>query len=388
MVEEKRDYYEVLGVSKDADEKTLKSAYKKRAMKYHPDRYKGPKEEAEEKFKELNEAYSVLSDPKQRAKYDRFGHAGLDPRMSANVHNANPFDFFSSIFGGLNIEDLFGGSGFSNFGGSGGSGFRGSRRQQRAQPTKGKNVELTLKLSYEEAYSGVSKKIKLPFYQNCDVCNGSGSNPGSNLVTCNVCGGSGIVEQRKQDGIYINISRENCKNCNGTGKVPEIPCRECGGSGKSKNRETISVKIPPGIGEGEKVRVKGKGNPSKNGGSPGDLIFKITLTKHPRFRREGLDVVMDLKIPFYLAALGGKIKVPVLGAPKQKTVADLKIPAGTQSNTRLILKGKGFYRLRGGRKEVGDSYYLISIDVPTKLSSEEKEALIAFRTATRKKKHS
>ncbi len=381
MAEEKRDYYEVLGVPKNIDQEGLKKAYKKKAMKYHPDRYKGPKEEAEEKFKELNEAYSVLSDPKQRAKYDKFGHAGLDPRMRASAHDANPFDFFSSIFGGLDIEDLFGG-GF-------GSGFRSTGRRRgpvQSRPSKGKDVELELSLSFEEAYSGVSKKVKLPFVEPCNTCNGTGGKPGSRLMSCQTCHGSGVIEQRTQSGMFVQISKEPCMRCNGTGKIPSEPCTTCRGTGKGTKRETISLKIPPGIDSGEKLRVKGKGNPSKNGGPPGDLIFTIRLKPHPKFKRDGLNVFMDLRIPFYLAALGGKIKVPVLGAPKQRTVAELRVPEGTQSNEQLVLPERGFYRLRNGRKEVGNMYYVIAIDVPKNLSPEEREALKAFRAATRNKK--
>jgi len=362
---EKRDYYEVLGVSKESDEITIKKAYRKKAMEYHPDRYKGPKEEAEEKFKELNEAYSILSDPQQKSVYDRYGHQGLDPRMRASAHNSNPFDFFSSIFG-MDFGDIFGG-----------------QRQRSRGPSRGRDALLEVSLSYEEAYEGISKKITIPFKQECKTCHGTGGKPGTSYKTCNNCHGSGVVEKRVQTGIFIQVSRDRCSKCRGRVKIPESKCKDCHGSGLSNKKEKISVRIPPGINNGEMVRVSGKGYPSSDGGTPGDLLLRANLQEHDYFQRDGLDVYMLLPVPFDVAALGGVIQAPVIGAPGEERTEELKIPKGTQVSDTLLIKGKGYIRDYSGRKVKGNMIYKVTIDVPTKLNKKQIKALKEFREASK-----
>ncbi len=363
----KEDYYKILGVSKSASPDELKKAFKKKALEYHPDRYKGDKAEAEEKFKELNEAYAVLSDPKQREIYDRFGHDGLDPRIHQQTYATDPMDFFSSIFG-----DLFGG-GF----GFGSSGF-GSRRPQG--PTRGEDAVLNVNISLEEAYKGTSKKIKLPYKRACKACNGSRAAEGSKLVTCSTCGGSGTVERQTRQGMFVQITRSACSQCGGTGKVPEKPCPVCNGSGLSNERETISVKIPPGIDEGQLVRVQGKGYPSSNGGMAGDLILRIQLKEHSVFTRRGSDTYMELKVPFDILALGGEVNVPTIGTFAEGKEVKLKVPSGSQVNDILRVKGKGF-PVTPNSKSNGHAFYVLNVEVPKKLSKAEKEALLMYRQA-------
>ncbi len=370
---DKEDYYKILGVDRNADQETIKKAYRKMAMKYHPDKYKGSKEEAEEKFKQLNEAYSVLSDPEQRRIYDQFGHEGLDPSLRRNVYETDPFDFISSIFG-----DLFGG-GFRRRGGFDDFGFQTGR--QRVRKTKGKDAVLDLHLSYEEVYSGTSKKVKLPYHKACNVCHGSGAEPGSEMRTCPQCGGHGVVEERTRQGMFVHITRSTCNRCKGQGVIPSKKCKTCGGRGHLNEREVISVKIPPGVDEGELIRVQGKGYPSDSGGEPGDLIFRISLKPHPIFQRNGLDTYMELRVPFDIVALGGEIDVPVIGGKDEKRTAKLNVPSGTQVGDKLKLKGVGFVRKVRGKNHVGDGYYIITIDVPKKLSREEKKALLEYRRA-------
>jgi molecular chaperone DnaJ len=366
----KRDYYEVLDVEKSASENDIKKAYKKKAMQYHPDRYKGDKAEAEEKFKELNEAYSILSDPSQKQIYDRYGHDGLDPRRRAQAYTSNPMDFFSQIFN-VDFSDFFGG------------GFGGSQRQRQRGPSRGRDAVLELNLSMEEAYAGVSKKVKLPYRRACKTCAGTRSEVGSGMSQCNKCSGRGVVEQRTQQGIFISINRTSCDTCRGSGQIPQKPCKACKGSGLDSEREVISVKIPAGIDDDELVRVQGKGYPSEDGGSPGDLIFSVNIKPHTTFERHRLDTYMRLSIPFHIAALGGEIEVPVIGPPNEEEKATLKVPSGTQVNDRLQISGKGFVRNVHGSNISGDAYFVINVEVPKRLNKEQKRALEAFKAATR-----
>ena len=358
----KRDYYDVLGVTKNADEKDIKKAYRKKAMQFHPDKYEGPKEEGEEKFKELNEAYSVLSDGQQRQIYDRYGHEGLKG-AGARASSMDPMDFFSSMFGDFDLGSIFGGGG--GFGG-------GRRRAQQRGPSKGDNVVLELQLSYEDAYNGVRKKIKMPFNKTCPDCQGQG---GTDFKTCRDCNGHGIVEKQVRSGFFVQISSEACSKCQGRGQIPSTKCKTCKGSGQLNKREEITVSIPKGIDDGEAVRVAGKGRPSRNGGLPGDLLFRISLREHSHFVRDGLNVYMKLPVDFPTLALGGTINVPVIGGLDEKLTAPLKIPAGSQFNDIVSIRNKGFVRKVRGNTVTGDMRYIINIEIPKKLTKKQKELL-------------
>ena len=364
----KRDYYEVLGVPKNVDETTLKKAYRKKALKLHPDTYKGDKKEGEEKFKELNEAYSILSDSKQRQIYDRFGHEGLDPRVSA--HSADPFSFFNSIF-----------EGFSGFGGFEDL-FNRSTQQRRQGPTRGEDAILLLNLSLEEAYEGIGKKVTLPYKRPCETCKGERTQGKSGMRRCVKCGGSGMLEQRVQQGIFIQISQTSCNTCQGQGEIPHNPCKACKGTGLGNKREVITVKIPSGINHGERVRVQGKGHPSTTGGFPGDLIFQISLKEHKIFQRDGLDVFAAIKIPFHIAVLGGEISVPVISGSKKIQTSILKVNRGTQPGQRLKLDKKGYVQKRHGRTHHGTMYYIAEVEIPKRLNKRQKAALEDFRDAS------
>ena len=368
----KRDYYEILNVSKNVDETALKKAYRKRALKLHPDTYKGDKKEGEEKFKELNEAYSVLSDSKQRQIYDQFGHAGLDPR--ASTHSGDPFSFFNTIFegfgggGGFGFEDLFGGS---------------SRQRKRQGPIRGEDAILLLTLTLEEAYEGIAKKVTLPYKRPCETCKGERTQSGSGMRQCVKCRGTGTLEQRIQQGIFVQISQSSCNNCQGQGQIPQNPCKACRGTGLGNKREVLSVKIPPGINHGERVRVQGKGHPSTSGGLPGDLIFQISLREHKIFQRNGLDVYTAVKVPFHIAVLGGEILVPVISGSNKGQTSPLKIGKGTQPGQQVRLNKKGYVQNRRGRVHYGDMYYIVEIEIPKRLNRQQKAALEDFKNASK-----
>lgn len=364
IVARKRDFYDVLGVQKNVSEKELKRAYRKKAMQYHPDRYKGDKTQGEEKFKELNEAYSILSDSQQRQRYDRFGHAGIGG-VGASARGANPSDFFSSIFDNFDIGSIFGG------------GFGSTQRTRRQQqgPQRGENVVLDLSLSFEEAYSGVSKKVKMPFYKPCPNCMGTGGEPDKGMKTCTTCRGSGIQEVQHRSGMFIQISREPCTKCEGRGQVPEVRCKTCRGTGHSGQREEIKVTIPKGTDSGEAVRVQGKGRPSNTGGMPGDLIFRINLKEHDTFERNGLDVYMRLPVDYPTLILGGTIQVPVIGSKGEHTTIALKIPGRSNISDVVKRNRTGFTRKIRGNEVSGDSYFVLSLRIPKKITKTQKELL-------------
>ncbi|MDH5401981.1 MAG: molecular chaperone DnaJ [Candidatus Heimdallarchaeota archaeon] len=356
----KRDYYEVLEVGKNASADDLKRAYRKKAMKLHPDKYKGPKEEAEEKFKELNEAYSILSDADKRQMYDKFGHEGVDGR-AAGGSDIN--DIFRQMFD-FDLGDFFGG-GFTS----------GRQRRRDSGPTKGQDVVLDLELTYEEAYEGISKNVKLPFQKACSSCKGDGSEPGSGMKTCSSCNGNGMTEKQVRQGFFIQISREPCRECRGTGQIPRNKCKSCKGSGNSNIREKITVRIPQGINEGEAVRVQGKGRPSRSGGLPGDLIFRIHLKQHPTFERNQFDVYMKLFVDYPTLVLGGKVIVPVIGVKDENPTDTLTIPSSTNLNDILTIKNKGFVREVRGETIIGDMHYVIALKIPKNLNKKQKELL-------------
>lgn len=350
---EKRDFYEVLGLQKGASEEEIKKAFRKMAMKYHPDRNPGDKD-AEEKFKEVNEAYSILSDPEKKDRYDRFGHAGVDP----NAGFGGGGGFGGAGFGGFeDIFDMFGG-----FGGFGGGGAR------RNGPVKGRDLQKEVTISFEEAAFGTKKTIKINKYVECDDCHGEGTAPGTSKKTCPHCNGTGQVRttQKTPFGQFQNIS--TCPHCGGSGQVIETPCPTCGGSGKVRKDVTLSVDIPAGVDNDSVISIRGQGEPGTNGGYAGDLYVVVNVAPHKLFTRRGNDLYIDLPITFAQAALGDTITVPTLS----ERVA-YKVPAGTQPGTTFRLKGKGIQGLRNGR--MGDLYVKVSIEVPTKLNSKQKKAI-------------
>lgn len=351
---EKRDYYEVLGLQKGASEEDIKKAFRKMAMKYHPDRNPDDKE-AEEKFKEVNEAYSILSDPDKKSKYDRFGHAGVDPNAGFGGFGGG-----GAGFGGF--EDIF--DIFSGFGGFGGGG-----RQNRAnQPMKGRDLQKAVTITFEEAAFGVKKDIEITKYVKCSTCNGEGAKPGTEKKTCPTCGGSGQVSQvqRTAFGTFQNVS--TCSHCNGTGKVIEEPCVDCKGTGKVRKTIKLSIDIPAGVDNESVIPIRGQGEPGVNGGPMGDLYLVISVKPHKMFQRQGDDLYIEMPITFDQAALGAELVVPTLEGK-----VSYKIPAGTQPGTVFRLKEKGIKKVR--REAKGDLYVKVNLEVPTKLNGKQRKAI-------------
>ncbi len=345
----KRDYYEILGVQKNASLDDIKKAYRKLAMKYHPDRNPGDKS-AEEHFKEVAEAYAVLSDDQKRTNYDRFGHEGLRGMGDPGFTDINDiFSHFSDIFQGFGFGDIFG--------------ERSSRRSNR-----GADIEVRLKLTLAEVATGVTKKIKLRKRKSCDSCGGSGSAAGSRRITCSVCGGSGQVRQvsRSVFGQFVNIAA--CRNCDGQGTVVEKPCPECHGNGVTQGEVTLSVKVPAGVTTGNYIPLRGQGHTGPQGGQPGDVIVIIEEIEDDVFERHGDDVVIDLTISFPEAVLGSEVEVPTLTGK-----ARLTIPSGIQSGKVLRMRGKGVPRLNGSG--AGDQLVRIFIYTPTRVTDAEKKLL-------------
>ena len=342
----KRDYYEVLGVNRDASADEIKKAYRKLAMKYHPDRNPDNKA-AEDKFKELSEAYDVLSDDDKKVAYDRFGHAGVDPSMGmGGGRGAQGFaDAFSDIFG-----DLFGGGG------------RG-----RSNVYSGADLRYNLEISLEEAARGTEKTIRIPTVDNCSQCKGSGAKPGTEAKTCSTCGGSGHV--RIQQGFFS--IQQTCSNCHGSGRVISDPCNACNGMGRVKSHKTLEVKIPAGIGDGMRLRHAGYGEAGINGGPPGDLYVEIHIRPHSVFQREGDDLHCEMPISFTTAALGGEIEIPTL-----EGLARLRIPAETQSGRVFRLRGKGIRNVRSHGQ--GDLMCHVVVETPVNLTDRQKELLREF----------
>ena len=355
---DKRDYYEVLGLQKGASDNDIKKAFRKMAMKYHPDKNPGDKV-AEEKFKEINEAYAVLSDPEKKEKYDRFGHAGVDPNsgFGGGAGGFGGFGGFEDIF------DMFGGA----FGGFGG----GSRGRRNNGPRKGRDLQKAVTITFEEAAFGTKKEIRLNKYVKCKTCGGSGAAPGTSKKSCPKCGGTGEIRtaQRTPLGTFQSVSP--CPDCNGTGEINETPCPDCGGSGKTRDNVTISVNIPAGVDNDSVIPIKGQGEPGVNGGPDGDLYIVINVEPHKIFERRGQDLWLEIPITFDQAALGDDIIVPTL-----EVKVSYKVPSGTQPDTIFRLKGKGIKSVRGNRK--GDLYVKVNLEVPTKLNSKQKKAISAM----------
>jgi molecular chaperone DnaJ len=352
---EKRDYYEILGIQKTASKDEIKDVYRKLAMKYHPDRNKAP--DAEDKFKEISEAYAVLSDDQKRRQYDTLGHAGFDQRYTSEdiFRGAD----FNSIFRdiGFGFGDIFG----SLFGGGFGGGFR-------ERSNRGQDLAYDLTITLNEAATGTEKQIRIPRTEKCEVCKGSGANPGSSIKTCPTCKGEGKVKHMRKSSFATFVQVVPCSTCRGKGKLIETPCNNCRGSGLVKKRRKISVKIPKGIDEGYQLRLKGEGEASANGGVPGDLYVIVHVASHEAFMRDGDDLWHVLLISYPQAVLGTEISVPTLEGPTK-----IKISPGIQVGDTIRVRGKGMPRFRGyGR---GDLLVRVGVSIPKRISKNEREIL-------------
>ena len=364
MADQKRDYYEVLGVSKGASEDELKKAYRRLAKKYHPDLNPGDKA-AEASFKEVNEAYEVLSDKDKRARYDQFGHAGVDPNFNPNGGGFGGFGGFTDM-GDIDLGDLFGSFFGGGFGGGGGS--------RRNAPQKGETVRAGVTITFEEAAFGCEKEVTVSRTEQCDVCKGTGCAPGTTAEICPDCHGSGTVRIQRGGGGFAFSTTTTCPKCRGTGKIIHQPCKTCNGAGSVRRQKKLMVTIPAGIDDGQAVSLRGQGGAGRNGGPAGDLLIGVTVKPHPIFRREGTSVYMDQPVSFVQAALGAELEIPTLDGKVKWT-----LPEGTQPGTTFRLNGKGIPGL-GGRGR-GNQYVTVKVQVPTNLNKEQKEALRAFAAA-------
>lgn len=360
----KRDYYEVLGLSKGASEQEIKKAYRSLAKKYHPDMNKSA--DAEEKFKEINEAYEVLSDPQKKATYDQFGHAGMDGSDFGGFGNAD--------FGDIN--DIFG----SFFGGGGFGGFGSSRRSNNG-PRRGQDRYMQMRVSFLDAIFGKTETIKIDVEETCPDCGGSGAHSKDDIKVCSRCNGSGTVVTQQRTAFGVFQSQGVCPDCGGTGKTILKKCSRCNGKGYERKKVEVEVKIPAGIQSGQQLRVPNKGERGINGGANGDLFIEIVVSRHEFFNREGKNIYINIPISSVDATLGCTLDVPTVYGD-----VELNIPAGTQNNTQFRLKGKGVKDLRGG--DQGDQYVQVNIEIPKKLSKEEKELYEKLRTISKKEKES
>ena len=358
MAENKRDYYEVLGVSKGASEDEIKKAYKRLARKYHPDMNPGDKE-AEEKFKEVNEANEVLSDPEKKARYDQFGFAGVDPSYGAGAGGAGGYG------GGFDFGDL--GDIFGSFFGGG----FGGGQTRRNGPQRGESIRASVAVTFTEAAFGCEKEVSIERSEQCASCKGSGCAPGTTPEICPDCHGSGMVQVQQRTPMGVFASSRPCQRCRGTGKIIHQPCADCGGSGAVRKRKTIKVTIPAGIDHGQTISLRGQGNAGKNGGPAGDLLITVMVRPHELFRREGNDVFCEAPITFRQAVLGATLEIPTIDGPVK-----YDIPEGTQTGTVFRLRGKGIPALNGRGR--GDQYVTVTIETPRNLNREQKEALKRF----------
>ena len=353
----KRDYYTVLGVARDASEDDIRKAYRKLAMKYHPDRNQGDAAKgAEEKFKEAKEAYEMLSDPQKKAAYDQYGHAGVDPNMRGP--GGDGVGGFAEAFGDI-FGDMFGGQ-------------RGGQRGGR-QVYRGSDLSYAMEITLEEAANGKDAQIRIPSWDNCDTCHGSGAKPGTSAKTCGTCNGAGAVQMRQG---FFSV-QQTCPHCRGTGKIIPEPCTSCHGQGKVKRQKTLEVKVPAGIDDGMRIRSTGNGEPGTNGGPPGDLFIEIRVKKHDTFERDGDDLHCQVPVSFITAALGGEIEVPTLAGK-----AAIDIPEGTQAGKQFRLRGKGLKGIRASYP--GDLYCHIVVETPVKLTEYQRKLLRELEESLKK----
>jgi molecular chaperone DnaJ len=357
----KRDYYEVLGVAKNASEEEIKKAYRKHAMKHHPDRNQGDSaKKSEEKFKECKEAYEMLSDAQKRAAYDQYGHAGVDPNLGGRPGADGFGGGFAEAFGDI-FGDIFGGAGGQRRGAGGQQVFRGS------------DLSYAMEITLEEAASGKETQIRIPSYDTCETCSGSGAKPGTSPKVCTTCNGAGTVHMRQG---FFSI-QQTCPHCHGTGKIIPEPCTTCAGQGRIKRNKTLEVKIPPGINEGMRIRSSGNGEPGPNGGPAGDLYIEIRIKPHDIFERDGDDLHCTVPVALTSAALGGTIEVPTLGGK-----AEIELPEGTQNGKTFRLRAKGIKGVRSSYP--GDLYCHVSVETPIKLTEHQRKLLKELDDSFRK----
>ena len=364
----KRDFYEILGVAKNASDDEIKKAFRKLAIKYHPDKNPGNKE-AEEKFKEVNEANDVLSDPQKRQRYDQFGFAGVDPNYAAA--NGGGAGGFGGGFGGVDLGDIFCaifgggfGGGFSGFGG-------GSSTRTANAPRKGHDIQASVILTFEEAAHGCSKKITINRQDTCPDCGGTGAAKGTSPETCPDCGGRGYVVTQQRTPFGVMQSQQPCSHCGGRGTIIRNPCKTCRGTGKTAARKSLEINIPAGIDDDQNIALRGQGDAGSNGGPAGDVIVHVTVKADPMFERDGYDVTIHVPITFSQAVLGDDVEVPTVDGRIVQ-----HIPEGTQSGTKFRLRGQGIQYLNGRGR--GDQYVIVDVEIPKKVTRAQREALKAF----------
>ena len=367
MPENKRDYYEILGISKSADEGEIKKAYRNLAKKYHPDMNPNDKS-AEKNFKEVNEAYEILSNPEKKSRYDTYGHAGIDP----NINMGSDSDFGGFGFGGFDVSDIFS----TFFGGS-----ASSSASRRNAPQRGDDIHQRIIISFEEAVFGCAKEISYSRIEICTDCSGSGAAKGTSTETCSACNGSGVLKTQKRTPIGVMQSTKTCEVCNGSGKIIKSPCQTCRGNGLVRKSSKKEVVIPAGIDDGQKVAVRNQGDAGKNGGTAGDLIITIGVRPHPVFEREGYNIFCEIPITFVEATLGAEIEVPNLENSEK-----YKIPEGTQTSTVFTLKNRGIQYINNA-KQRGDLYFKVIVEVPTGLTEKQKNSLREFSESCGNKNH-
>ena len=365
---EKKDYYEILGVSKTATDDELKKAFRKKAKQYHPDANPNNKKEAEKKFKEVNEAYEVLSDSQKRKMYDQFGTA--DPQQAGFGGAGGPF-------GGGNGYYSYTSSGWDDFGDLGdifssffGGGFGGQRATRRNNgPHKGEDLNLSLEIPFEEAFLGVKKEITITRQETCATCHGTGAKPGTSSIKCTVCGGTGQIKQMQTTILGQVQTTRTCSTCHGTGEIIQEPCESCRGKGTTRKNPKVKVEIPAGIGDNQTVVLRGQGNPGTKGGPAGDLYITIRVRKHSIYKRDGNNVICDIPITITQASLGAEIEVPMVDGSKEK----YKIPEGTQTGAQFSIRGKGFKSLNSSY--VGNFVFRVVVQTPKKLTKEQRDLL-------------